>query len=124
MAGTEVSKNAEDEKQAKSDQMREAVAAAYAFVQGQETTEAFSTITFEEVLDRQIATLEGPGTDVRPCVLDRIKRVKEELFAAIEEIKKAPDDFFKRHDDREDAITSPEPVDPLDTALQDGTNSF
>jgi hypothetical protein len=124
MAGNAVSQNAEDQKQDLSDQMREAVAAAYAFVQGQENTETFSSITFEEALDKQIATLEGPGTDIRPCVLDRIKRVREELLAAVENIKKQPADFFKRHDDRSDAVTEPEAQDPLDTALQNGTTSF
>ena len=110
-----VSQNADDQKQDLSDQLRESVATAYAFVQGQATTESFSTITFEEVLQKQIDTLEkGSGSDLRPSIQDRIKKVKEDLIAAVTNIKKQPDDFFKRHDDKEDAVTEPESVDPLD----------
>lgn len=124
MAGSEVAQNADDQKQELSDQLRESVAAAYAFVRGQETTESFSSITFEEVLDRQISSLEGSGSDIRPSVLERIQKVKEDILAAVENIKAQPDDFFKRHDNRNDAVTEPEPTDPLDTALVSGENSF
>jgi len=99
-------KNAEDKKQELADQLKRSVANAYAFVVGQETTESFSAITFEELLDQQIGRIEGPGTNIRPNVLDKIKKVKNDIVSAATEIKKQPPDFFKRHDDQEDAITA------------------
>jgi len=109
-------KNANDDeaKEELSDQLRRSVASAYAFVQGQETTESFSALTFEECLDAQIQRIEGPGTDIRPNVLDRIKKVKEDILSAISQIKQLPDSFFKTPNDGEDAVTSQEPVDPID----------
>jgi len=98
------------------DQLRRSVANAYAFVRGQETTETFLSITFEELLDQQIERIEGPGTDIRPNVLDRIQKVKQDMLSAISEIKRQPDSFFKLPDATKDAITEPNP-DPLDSAL-------
>lgn len=119
----ESAKNAADAKEELADQMRRSVANAYAFVKGQETTESFSALTFEELLDAQIERIEGPGTDIRPNVLDRIRKVKSDLLAAVTAIKAQPDDFFKQPDAKEDTVTEPEPVDPLDTVLGTGTVS-
>lgn len=110
----EKNKNADDAKEELADQLRRSVASAYAFVVGQETTESFSALTFEECLDQQIQRIEGPGTDIRPNVLDRIRKVKSDMTEAIASIKKQPDDFFKTPDPSTDAVTDPEPVDPLD----------
>jgi hypothetical protein len=117
----EAAKNAEDAKEELADQLRRSVANAYAFVKGQEMTESFSALTFEELLDKQIERIEGPGTDIRPNVLDRIRKVKADLIAAVVSIKSQPDDFFKQPDATKDAVTAPEPVDPLDSVLVSGT---
>jgi hypothetical protein len=114
---TEQKKNEEDAKEELSDQLRRSVANAYAFVQGQETTESFSALTFEEVLDAQIERIEGPGTDIRPNVLDRIRKVKSDMLEAVAAIKAQPDSFFKEPDPSQDVVTDPIPSDPLDTAV-------
>jgi hypothetical protein len=108
MPGTEADANQNDQTQDVADKLRSSVADAYAFVQGQETTEAFTAITFEECLDKQIESIEGAGTQLRPNILDRIRRVKENILAAVEEIKGLPDDYFKQHDNSQDAVTDPE----------------
>lgn len=104
-----------------SSQLRRSVASAYAFVQGQETAESFSAVTFEELLDRQIERIEGPGTDIRPNILDRIRKVKEEVLSAVEEIKRQPDDFFTKTTAQNSAVSPVEPTDPLDDVLSRGT---
>jgi hypothetical protein len=98
------------------DQLRRSVASAYAFVQGQEVTESFSAVTFEELLDKQIERLEGAGTDIRPNVLDQVRKVRDDLVAAVAEIRRQPDDFFKEPNNKTDAVTEPSP-DPLDSVL-------
>lgn len=114
---TEQSKNEEAAKEELSDQLRRSVANAYAFVQGQETTESFSSLTFEDVLDAQIERIEGPGTDIRPNVLDRIRKVKSDMLEAIASIKAQPDSFFKEPDPSQDTVTEPVSADPLDKAF-------
>lgn len=117
MAATQANQNEQDQKQDLTDQLKRSVSNAYAFVVGQQTTESFSAVTFEELLDRQIERIEGPGTALRPNVLDRIDKVKSDMLAAIEEIKKQPDDFFRTPDPQVDAVTPPEVEDPLDKIL-------
>ena len=114
MTDNQSSQNEEEAKQELADELRRAVSSAYAFVRGQETNDSFLAITFEEVLDQQIERIEGEGTALRPNVLDRITKLKEDILAAVESIKAQPDDFFKAHDDAQDAVTDPVPEDPLD----------
>jgi hypothetical protein len=116
MAGTQADKNQDDATAELGDQLRQSISNAYAFVRGQEVADSFLAITFEEVLDQQIARIEDPGTDIRPNVLDRITKIKENILSAIETIKQQPDDFFKRHDSSEDAVSDPVQEDPLDKA--------
>jgi hypothetical protein len=114
MAGTEADKNQEDVTAQLSDQLRQELSNAYAFVRGQEVADSFLAITFEEVLDQQISRIEDPGTDIRPNVIDRITKIKENILAAVETITAMPEDFFKKYEASEDAVTDPTPEDPLD----------
>lgn len=100
-----LAKNDQAKKDEQAQELRRAVANAYGFVMGQETTESFSCITFEELLDQQIQRIEGPGTDIRPNVLDRIKKTREDLIAAVGKIRQQPDDFFKPPEDKEKVVT-------------------
>ena len=86
-------------------QIRRSVAAAYADVQGDEITESFSAITFEECLDRQIEAIEGAGTDIRPNLLDRVQKVKSTIMTAIQQINSLPDDAFTQADPDRNTVT-------------------
>lgn len=100
-----LAKNEQATKEEQAEELRRAVANAYAFVIGQEATESFSCVTFEELLDQQIQRIESPGTDIRPNVLDRIRKTKEDLISAIDKIRQQPDDFFKPPQDEEKVVT-------------------
>jgi hypothetical protein len=108
MATDAAATNAQDADQAKSDELKRSVASAYAFVVGQETTESFAAVTFEELLTQQINRISEKGTDIRPNVLDRIAKVKNDIITAATTIKNLPSDFFKRHSDLEDTVSNVE----------------
>ncbi len=77
-------------------ELRRAINDAYAFVEGQKLVQSFSSISFEELLDQQIERIEGASSTRRPNEIDRITRVEQDIIAAVEKIKKMPDDAFKK----------------------------
>jgi hypothetical protein len=73
-------------------QMREILGNAYAFVRGREYTKSASLITFEQLLDEAITRIEGGpiGAVPRGTLLDRIKKIKNEVSSAVDTVKKQP----------------------------------
>lgn len=73
-------------------QLREILASAYGFVRGRQYTESIANITYEELLDRAIDRIEGTKgrSEVRSTKLDRIKKIKEEISAAVTTVKSKP----------------------------------
>lgn len=77
-------------------ELRRAINNGYAFIEGQKLVQSFSAVTFEELLDQQVERIEGKSTTQKPNELDRIAKIEAELVAAVENIKKMPDDAFKK----------------------------
>lgn len=75
-------------------QLRVAVNNAYAFVKGEETTQSFLAITFEDLAAAQIQRLTGKGTTTRPNVIDRIKKAEQDLVSTAEKIRQIPPEAF------------------------------
>jgi hypothetical protein len=73
-------------------QMREILGNAYGFVRGREYTKSVANITYEQLLDAAIDRIEGTKgrTEVRGTILDRIKKIKEEVSQAVDTVKKRP----------------------------------
>jgi hypothetical protein len=94
---TKANQDETDKQEAEADELRTAVANAYAFSVGQEAAESFSAITFEELLQQQIDRIEGTTTNMRSNLLDRIEKVKTDVLTAVETIRSKPADYFK-HD--------------------------
>lgn len=96
--------NAGQDEQAKQQEqnleLRRAVNNAYAFVEGQKLVQSFSAVTFEELMDKQIERLVGASTTAKPNEIDRINKTENELIAAVQNVKKLPDDAFKKGDDK------------------------
>jgi len=95
-------------------QMREVLGNAYSFVRGRQYTETISNLTYEELLDAAIDRIEGTKgrSSVRGTILDRIKKIKEEVANAVATVKKQPPEYWTlESDDRvkpPDAQNTPE----------------
>jgi hypothetical protein len=72
--------------------MRQYIADAYSFVRGAQFTKSSANVTFEQLIDEALDKIEGTNnvSSARPCKLDRIKAIKENLSSAVEQVKAAP----------------------------------
>jgi hypothetical protein len=99
--------NESSQRQQQNIELRRALNDAYAFVEGQKATQSFTAITFEDLMDQQIERLEGKSTISKPNEIDRINKVENALVAAVEKIKKMPDDAFKKTSEENNVNTKP-----------------
>jgi hypothetical protein len=96
-----------DARQNLADSYREIVANAFAFVEGQKTTQTFAAITPEDLYDQFINRVSGPDTQARPNALNRIAKIKNDMASAISKIKALPDGAFRTYDNTQDVNTNP-----------------
>jgi hypothetical protein len=88
-------------------ELRRAINNAYAFIEGQKLVQSFSAVTIEELMDQQIERIEGKSTTQKPNEIDRINKTETELIAAVENIKKMPDDAFRKTPEENGVNTPP-----------------
>jgi hypothetical protein len=76
--------------------MREILGGAYSFVRGRQYNETIANLTYEELLDKAIDRIEGTDgrSDVRATILDRVKKIKEEISSAVDTVKKQPPSYW------------------------------
>lgn len=89
-------------------ELRRVLNNAYGFVQGQQATQSFSALTYEELANDQIERIEGPGTTLRPNELDRIDKMEQELLKLVDQVRTIPPENFLLSDPAKDVNTSPE----------------
>ncbi len=94
-----------DSAQEQATEFRETLQNAFAYVEGQKTTQSFSALTPEDCFDRFIERIEGKDTTARPNVLNRIAKVRSEVLASIEKIKAMPPEAFRDAREYEDVNT-------------------
>ena len=99
-------------------ELRQEINDAYAFVQGSKTTQMYSSITFEDLMDAQIQRLTGPDTPQRPNPLNRIAAIASRTVDAVAKIKQLPDNFFSALDTTDSTNTPADGDDPYN----DGTS--
>lgn len=90
-------------------QMREILSNAYAFVRGRQYTEQMANVTYEELLDAAIDRIEGTKgrTEVRPTLLERVQKIKQEVTTAVDTVKKKPPSYWTiENDDRISAVNA------------------
>ncbi len=85
--------------------LRTALSDAYAAVQGAQTTQSFSAITFEELANAQIQRISGPSTQQRPNVLDGIQQILNNVTQAVAKIQTLPPESFLEPDALRDVNT-------------------
>lgn len=95
-----------DSAQEQATEFRETLQDAFAFIEGQKTTQSFSALTPEDCFDRYIERIEGRDTPARPNVLNRIAKVRSEVLASIEKIKAMPPEAFREARPSEDVNTA------------------
>jgi len=78
---------------------------AYGFVAGQQTTQTFSTITFEELAAQQIDRLTGKGSPGRPNALQRVQKIQADLQSMAAQIKATDPSAFLPPDQSSDVNT-------------------
>ena len=77
--------------------MRVILGDAYSFVRGGEYNETVANISYDTMLDAAIDRIEGTEgrTEVRATKLDTIKKIKEEVVAAVTTVKALPPKDWK-----------------------------
>lgn len=80
------------------DELRRVLANGFAFVRGQEVTEAVSARSFEEMLVLAIKDIEEDESDTRPSRLNAIRRLKEDVIAMVAQAKQMPSSVFELRD--------------------------
>jgi hypothetical protein len=85
--------------------LRRQISNGYAALLGTQTAKDFSRYTFEEALGQQIERIEGASTALRPNLLDRVERIKNELVSAVTQIKQMPPESFREPE--EDDVNKP-----------------
>lgn len=88
-------------------QLRVAVNNAYAFVKGQEITQSFSSVTWEDLAAAQVQRISGKATPTRPSVIARIQKVESDIVSAAQKIKQIPPEAFNPPDPKKDVNTPP-----------------
>jgi hypothetical protein len=107
----------ERERNASTDNIRRVLAEGFAFVRGNEVTEAVSASTFEHTLVRAINDIEEDVSEIRPSKLTAIRSMKQAVIDAVTQARSMPASAFELSSDsaqtantREDG-SGPEPSD-------------
>lgn len=82
------------EQQAAVNQIRTDLAEGFAFVRGREATEGLSALSLEEMIAREIQSIEGDESDIRPGRISEIQRVRQKVEAAVEQALAMPPEAF------------------------------
>lgn len=85
--------------------LRRVINNAVGAVQGQQTTESFYAVTYEELADQQIARISGPGTTARPNELERVDKIEQEMMALVQQVMNIPPEKFLESDPSQDVNT-------------------
>jgi len=88
-------------------ELRRILSNSYNYVLGQQATQSFSAITYEELANEQIERIEGAGTPVRPNELERLTRIEREVVSLVEQVREIPPDQFILRDEAADVNTPP-----------------
>lgn len=91
------------EQQATVNQIRTDLAEGFAFVRGREITEGVSATSLEEMIAREIQTITGDESDIRPGRISAIQQIRQKVEAAVEQALAMPPGAF----DLSEAGTSP-----------------
>lgn len=90
-------------------ELRRVLGNSYNFVLGQQATQSFSAVTYEELAQDQITRIEGPGTPARPNELERVNNMEQDMLEFLEKVRDIPPDQFLLKDSTTDVNTPVEP---------------
>jgi hypothetical protein len=102
---SEQDKGVNDAGQTRNDRSRESLSDAYGALVGQQNVQTWSAFTFEEAVDAQIETIEGPSTDKRPNLLQRVDKIEQDALSAIAALRETPPEQFLEPNPDQDVNT-------------------
>ncbi len=89
---------------------RRALNNSYGSLLADQNIQTFAAFTFEDAVDQQIERIEGNTEGkLRPNLLERTDRIKNELIKAVELLKTAPPELFLEPNENTDVNTAEEP---------------
>lgn len=86
--------DSDKQKEARNITLRRVMSSSYAFVKGVELSQTFSSLTPEDCIDEHIRLIEGARYDGRLNKLGELDKIKNDLLAAVEQIKAIPPEEF------------------------------
>ncbi len=90
-------------------ELRRVINNAVGAVQGQQTTNSFFAVTYEELADQQIERISGKSTSTRPNELERVDKIEQDMLALVQQVQNIPPEKFLNSDATQDVNT---PTDP------------
>jgi len=102
------------------DKIRSDLAAGFAFVRSREVTASVATITFEEAVQTAIDDISVDRSDIRISKLTAVRRLRESLVQAVDQVQNLPASMFERSPGQGAANTNPDGTGPSDEEEQDG----
>lgn len=93
-------------------ELRRVLNDAYGFVVGQQATQAFGAVTYEQLADQEIERIVGAGTSLRPNEIDRIQKMEQDLTSMIQQIRDIPPERFILAN--QDSAVNTDPMPPED----------
>lgn len=92
--GTERQDERSAEQSAVVDRIRKTLADGFAFVRGQEKTRSISSLSLEEMIAREIRSITGDESDIRPGRLSLLRGLRQSVNDAVDQAMRLPPETF------------------------------
>lgn len=69
-------------------------------LEAKKATETFQAVTFEELFEKQLTSIQGGGTDLRPSKQDKVARLEQDIENVVQQLKELPETAFDQPDEK------------------------
>lgn len=76
------------------DEFRESIGNAYVFIEGRKTAQTFAAQTPEDLMKVFVERVSGAKRGLRSNMYDRYQKIRDDVLAAVEQIRKIPPSAF------------------------------
>lgn len=76
------------------DDVRRVLGEGFAYVRGAEITAGIASLSFDEMVARAIKEITEDETDIRPCKLTIVRRVRQQVQDALTQARNLPPEMF------------------------------
>jgi hypothetical protein len=96
------------------DRIRATLADGLATIKGREKAQSIACLTMEEALSQAINDITVDRSDIRPCATTRVRQLKEQVLAAVDQALQMPAELFELHAEAGTANTNRDGSQPTD----------